>query len=171
MPNNAQDQRPSAEHLKQFIPFIPLATRYVAKNVSAHEVDDIIQDSLVRILAAQSSSVIQHPKAYLMMVVRTVIIDYLRHSSSIHLRDHCELTDSNHPVDAINPCRVLIGKQDFAQFTARFNALPSRTREILFAVRVEGLAMKAAAERFGVCVSTVEKQVARALARLADLSD
>jgi RNA polymerase sigma factor (sigma-70 family) len=158
------------DRLQPFLPFLPLATRYAARKISANEVDDMVQESLLRILAARAGA-ITHPKAYLMMTLRAVIVDHLRHNTSTRRSDHCELTEAHHPVDVINPCRVLIAQQDFAQFKSRFEALPPRTREILFAVRVEGLTMKAAADRFGVCLSTVEKQVARALTQLADPAD
>jgi DNA-directed RNA polymerase specialized sigma24 family protein len=46
--------------------------------------------------------------------------------------------------------------------------LPARTREMLMAVRLEGLSFKATAEEFGVCVSTVEKLISKALVQLAN---
>ena len=153
-----------------FLPFIPIATRYAAKKVSANEVDDIVHDSLLRIMAARPTTTIEHPKAYFMMVVKAVIVDHLRHNASTRRKDHCELTDCHHPVDAINPCRIVMGRQELERFTARLNELPTRSREMLLAVRVEGLSLKAAADRFGVCVSTVEKQISRALARLSEIS-
>lgn len=160
--------RASEESIKAFLPFVPIATRYAARKVAASEVDDVIHDSLVRIMAAHLDTDIHHPKSYLMMVVKTVIVDHLRHDTSTRRKDHCELTDSHHPIDALNPCRIVIGRQELSRFTAKLNALPRRTREMLLAVRVEGLSFKAAAERFDVCVSTIEKQVSKALARLAE---
>lgn len=166
-----QEQTSSTgESIGAFLPYVPIATRYAARKVAANEVDDIIHDSLVRILAARSDAKIQHPKAYLMMVVKTVIVDHLRHDTTTRRNDHCELTDPLHPVDAINPCRILMGRQELDRLTAKLNALPARSREMLLAVRVEGLSIRETAERFGVCVSTVEKQLSRTLARLADAS-
>lgn len=160
----------SPEHgIAAFLPFIPVATRYAARKVSANEVDDIVHDSLLRILAARPGANIEHPKAYFMMVVKAVIVDHLRHDASTRRKDHCELTDCHHPVDSLNPCRIMMGRQELERFTARLNELPTRSREMLLAVRIEGLSLKAAADRFGVCVSTVEKQISRALARLSEV--
>lgn len=160
--------RTAGNGISAFLPYVPVATRYAARKVAANEVDDIVHDALVRIIAARSEAAIVHPKAYLMMVVKAVIVDHLRHDACTRRKDHCELIDSHHPVDAMNPCRIVMGRQELERFTARLAALPARSREMLLAVRVEGLSMKAAAERFGVCISTVEKQITRALARLAD---
>ncbi|HEX4105805.1 MAG TPA: RNA polymerase sigma factor [Rhizomicrobium sp.] len=174
MPDTAiRERRPAApcaarDGIGAFLPFVPVATRYAARKVPANEVDDIIHDSLVRIMAARSEAVIEHPKAYLMMVVKAVIVDHLRHDTSTRRKDHCELSDRHHPIDAINPCRIVMGRQELERFTARLDALPTRSRAMLLAVRVEGLSLKAAAERFDVCISTVEKQISRALARLSE---
>ena len=153
-----------------FLPFIPIVTRYAARKVAAHEVNDIVQDSLVRIMAARSNATIEHPKAYFMMVIKAVIVDHLRHDAIVRRRDHCELTDCHHPIDPLNPCRIVTGRQELERFSERLNKLPARSREMLIAVRVEGLSLKEAAERFGVCMSTVDKQISRTLARLAALS-
>jgi RNA polymerase sigma-70 factor (ECF subfamily) len=153
--------------LALFLPHIPAVRRYAGRKVSASELDDVMQDSLMRILAASSTADILHPKSYLMMVVRAVIVDRMRHDARTLRSSHCELTELHHPADMLSPCDVLVARQDLTRFTAALNALPPRARQMLLAVRVEGVAFKTAAERFGVCVSTVEKQVAKALAHLA----
>lgn len=157
----------SQASISAFLPFIPVAVRYAARKVPSNEVDDIVHDSLVRIMAARSGTAVEHPKAYLLMVVKAVIVDHLRHDATTRRKDHCELTDCYHPVDPINPCRIVMGRQELERFTARLNALPPRTRAILLAVRVEGLSAKAAADRFGVGISAIEKQISRAVARLS----
>jgi RNA polymerase sigma factor (sigma-70 family) len=153
--------------LAPFLPHIPAVRRYAGRKVAACELDDVLQDSLIRILASSSTAEILHPKSYLMMVVRAVIVDRIRQDARTLRSSHCELTEVHHPADLVSPCDVLIARQDLTQFTAALNALPHRAREMLLAVRVEGAPFKAVAERFGVCVSTVEKQVAKALAQLA----
>jgi RNA polymerase sigma factor (sigma-70 family) len=162
--------RSKASALTPFLPHLSAARRYAGRKVAANEVDDIVQDSLVRIMAAQSGAEIQYPKSYLIMVVQAVIVDHLRRDTRTRRKDHLELTDAAHPVDMICPCRIVMGRQELSRFTKELNALPTRTRDMLLAIRVEGLSFKATAERFNVCVSTVEKQVSRALARLAAVS-
>jgi DNA-directed RNA polymerase specialized sigma24 family protein len=75
--------------------------------------------------------------------------------------------DANHPADLLCPCRVVMGRQELREVINRLNAMPQRTRDMLFAIRLEGISFKAAAERYKVSISTVEKQVASALAHLA----
>ena len=159
---------PANSSLAQFLPYLPVATRYAARKVPPNEVDDVVQDSLVRIMSYCLDAQVQHPKSYLIMVVRTVIVDRMRHDTSRHRKDHCELIETHHPVDTLCPCRILAGRQELQNVMDRLNAVPGRTREMLFAIRVEGSTFKATAERYGVSVSTVEKQVSRVLAYLAE---
>ena len=48
---------------------------------------------------------------------------------------------------------------------AMLDELGSRTREIFLAVQLEGLTYAAAAERFGVSVTTVKNHLIRAMTR------
>jgi RNA polymerase sigma factor (sigma-70 family) len=159
---------PSAMVLAPYLPHIPAVRRYLARKAAPSDIDDIMQDCLMRIMVAKPEADVQYPKSYLIMVARAVIVDRLRHDTRTLRKSHCEMTDIYHPVDMITPCRIVIGRQDLSRLTSSLNAMPARTRDMLLAVRVEGLSFKATAERFGVCVSTVEKRVSRALAQLAD---
>ena len=153
--------------LAQFLPHLPIASRYAARKLRPDEVEDVIQDCLLRIMNHGDKAQILHPKSYLMMVVRAAIVDRLRHETARQRKNHCELVDANHPVDALSPCRILIGRQELRSLIDRLQTLPGRTRDMLLAIRVEGISFKAAADRYQVSVSTVEKQVASALAYLA----
>jgi RNA polymerase sigma factor (sigma-70 family) len=153
--------------LAQFLPHLPAVSRYAARKVRPNEVEDVIQDCLLRIMNHGDRTQILHPKSYLMMVARAAIVDRLRHETARQRKNHCELVEANHPVDALSPCRILIGRQELRSLIDRLQMLPERTRDMLLAIRVEGISFKAAADRYQVSVSTVEKQVASALAYLA----
>jgi RNA polymerase sigma factor (sigma-70 family) len=153
--------------LSPFYPHLAAATRYAARKVRPDEVEDVIQDSLLRIVSHCREIKVHHPKSYLMMVVRTVIVDRMRYETTRRLNDHCELLDDYHPADVLCPCRILTGRQELESAIGRLNAMPKRAREMLLAVRIEGASFKATAERYKVSISTVEKQVAAALAFLA----
>lgn len=153
--------------LSPFLPHLAAATRYAARKVRHDEVEDVMQDSLLRIISHCRETNIHHPKSYLMMVVRTVIVDRMRYETTRRRSDHCELADAYHPADVLCPCRILTGRQELENTIGRLNAMPKRARDMLLAVRLEGASFKATAERYKVSVSTVEKQVASALAFLA----
>jgi len=158
---------PQNAFLAPFLPHLAAATRYVARKVRPDEVEDIIQDSLLRIVTHCREIQVHHPKSYLMMVVRTAIVDRKRYETTRRLSDHCELVDAYHPADILCPCRILTGRQELETAIERLNAMPKRTRDMLLAVRLEGASFKVTAERYKVSISTVEKQVASALAFLA----
>lgn len=153
--------------LSPFFPHLAAATRYAARKVRPDEVEDVVQDSLLRIISHCRETKVHHPKSYLMMVVRAVIVDRMRYETARRFNDHCELVDAYHPADDLCPCRILTGRQELKSAINRLNAMPKRAKEMLLAVRLEGATFKATAKRYKVSVSTVEKQVASALAFLA----
>jgi RNA polymerase sigma factor (sigma-70 family) len=156
------------EFLSQILPFVPLATRYVARKIPAADVDDVIQESLLRVMNSSRDADVRHPKSYFFTVVKAVIVDRGRHEAVRHRKDHCEMNEAYHPVDPICPCRVLEAKQSLLRVMARLDAVPGRSRDMVLAVRLEGLTFREVAKRHNVSLSTVEKQVASVLAQLAE---
>lgn len=171
---NAKSRRARADmeaSLKLVQTHIPFARRFAARKVCAADVDDVIQDSLLRVMNADCGAEILHPKSYFITIVKTVIIDQVRRETARHRRDHQQLMEVHHPVDPLCPSRTLAGKQSLAKVIARLDTLPARSREIILAIRLAGQSFKAVAEQHDVSLSTVEKDVARTLSKLSQALD
>ncbi len=65
------------------------------------------------------------------------------------------------------PEHVLIVEQELNRVATALTRLGERTRDIFLLVRLEGMKQGAVAEMLGVSVSTVEKELVKALAHLA----
>ena len=167
MLTGAPGSQSRTEELGEFWPYLPLLREFIAKRTSADEIEDIVQESLIRIWSRKGATPIKHPKSYLVRVARAVIIDHSRSDRVRHRNHHCELEDRHHPSDPLSPCRILLGREELEIFMERFNRLPLRTRDILTAIRVDGHSFKSVAEKYGVTISAIEKQVAGALQVLA----
>jgi RNA polymerase sigma factor (sigma-70 family) len=67
---------------------------------------------------------------------------------------------------AFDPERIEVGRSTLAALMAQLMELPRRTREIFILYRVENVARRNIAQAYGLSISTVEKEVARATAYL-----
>jgi RNA polymerase sigma factor, sigma-70 family len=145
---------------------------YFRRRVDGHEVDDLVQDVMLRIHNRRATDAVRNPISFVFQTAANVLQDRRRRDAARRRGAHTTLEDSFHPLDEVTPDRVLQGKEDVARVMEALGELPPRTRAALMLVRFEGLSYKAAAQLLGVSVSAVEKQVAKALqvvaARLQD---
>jgi len=153
---------------RQVLPLVPELRGYLRRQVAAHDVEDVIQDVLLRLARRDEPAELETPKRYLYQVARAAIIDRHRRDVSRHAAQHCDLSEVNQPVDAISPLRVLEGREDVRAARAVIAAMPARRREILVAVRLEGCNLKTVAARYGISTSAVEKHLTRAMHDLCD---
>jgi RNA polymerase sigma-70 factor (ECF subfamily) len=67
--------------------------------------------------------------------------------------------------DAPGAQRIVEGRSDLALLKSAMAALPARQRSILLASRLDGLTRQEIADRFGISVSMVEKELKKAQER------
>jgi len=136
---------------------------FVERRVAASDVDDVVQDVLLRMHRSLHSVADDErfgPWAY--QVARSAIVDHYRKSA-------------RHPWAAeVAPEAAALGEDDdrtveqqMAAYVAWFVAmLPSPYREALTLTELEGLTQKEAAEMLGVSVSGMKSRVQRGRERL-----
>ena len=133
----------------------------------ADDVDDLVQDVLIRLAVRGDGDAIERPEAYLMRTASNVWRDYLRKART-HAEDaHDEYLEERHAHADHGPSEALEGRQSIEALLAALNELPERTRQVFVLCRVEGMRQKSVAKRLGVSVSAVEKHMIKAIAHLA----
>ena len=130
------------------------------------DAEDVAQDACVRALRVAQPDAVRRPAYYLLRIIGNLFVD-LRRSKQREAALFQPLTDvERNPGDAIDPERILAGKQELEHVLAAIGALPTRCREAFTLHRFHGLSYAAVARRMGVSTSTVEKQIAEAMRRL-----
>lgn len=148
--------------------YIPALKAYIARNgVNPAQVDDLVQDVMLRLHARRQGGAIENIEGYLFRAASNAITDNARRDKVRHVRAHQELTEIEHPVEECSPERVLMGKEDVACAAAALQELPERTRDAFLMQRFEELPYGEIARRMGISVSAVEKHVAKALLHIA----
>ena len=147
----------------------PALRRYFSKRADQHaDVEDLVQEVLVRLAVRGDCDTIEQPEAYLMRTATNVWRDFLRKKKT-HAQDAHEEYIEGYLLEENGPARELEGRESVHAVLAALAALPQRTRQVFVLCRVEGIRQRNVAKRLGVSVSAVEKHMIRAIAHLASV--
>ena len=126
---------------------------------------DIVHEAFLRIArVSRQSTLLDRPQAYLRRIAANLLKDRDRvdgcRSASLHVVADDAVMPSVDPHKQLE-CRDMLRRIDAAMLR-----LPEKTRHIFIAHRIEGLSYAEIAERTGLTVTGVEKQMSKALAAL-----
>lgn len=152
--------------------------RWFAKEVHAHEgrlkaylrgvfpgvrdVDDLVQESYVRVWLRQTRQPIASVRAFLFKVARHLALNALRHERASPFLAVTETAVSRVVEDKPGPADQACTDEELALLFAAIDALPARCREVYILRKLRGLSQKQIAEQLGISEQTVETQIVRA---------
>jgi len=161
------EKKTGAALLELFWPHVPLLRKYLRRRVPVSDLEDVLQDVLLSIVRRASADAVAHPKCYLFQAAQAALIDRHRRQTTRRTACHCQLDESDHPVDDISPLRILLARDDVQAVEETLRQLPERTQEILVAMRIEGSSLKTLASRYNISTSAIEKHVTKAAKALS----
>lgn len=124
------------------------------------DVDDLVQESLARVLKARETLTIRSPRALLFATARNLACDAVRRQRVVAFEPITEELDPVVFADNTDIVATVSKQQELELLTEAIQALPDRCRRI-FTLRVAyGLNHRQIAEMLKVSLSTVEKQTA-----------
>jgi RNA polymerase sigma-70 factor (ECF subfamily) len=132
------------------------------------EAEDLAHDVFVR-LAGVPLEQLRCADAYIFEVAANLLRDRARRwkvRSDYAATQLAAVDAAQLETHALDPERIEAARRSLAALVARLMELPKRTREIFILYRIENVARRNIAQAFGLSVSTVEKEVARATAYL-----
>jgi RNA polymerase sigma factor (sigma-70 family) len=142
--------------------------RYFRKRgVREEDAEDAVQEVFVRLSRRLGLAEIDRIEGYLFETAANVAIDVQRHNRVRHFESHVAYDDSQHGRPECSCEAVFEGQQAIEQLLLALRELPDRTRTIFILARLEDMKQSEIAERLGISVSAVEKQLTKGLAYLA----
>lgn len=158
-------------------------TRWFAREVQPHEpmlraylqrefptlpdVDDIVQESHLRLLRAHEKSPIKSGKAYLFTVARNVAFGLFRRQRVQSRVTESEVLEIDFAEAAGDAAESASRHQEFQLAVDAIEHLPGRCREIVILRALRGLSHKEIAEKLHLSEQTVRVQVARGMKKCA----
>jgi RNA polymerase sigma-70 factor (ECF subfamily) len=164
MDTSEQDRASHAALAREAGPVRRWLTAYFRRRVrNDDEIDDLVQDVFVRIVARDSPEPVGHLGGYVLKTAASVLADRARRRASRHADLHVAFDADRHGDEELNPERVLGGKEDLNAAAAALLSLPERTRTVFLLCRLEGCRHRDVAAQLGISISAVEKHMVKAI--------
>ena len=120
------------------------------------DVDDVVQESYLRVWKAQATQPIQSAKAFLFKVARHVALDLLRRNRNSPIDALGDLTALRVIEDRLDAADALTAQEKLDLLADAVVALPPRCREVILLHKIKGLPQKEVAAHLGLSERTVE---------------
>lgn len=142
-------------------------SRMVSKIVPPDDVDDIVQETYLRLRRVIVSQEIRNPRSYLYQTARNLALDSIKkaaNSRSVEWHD-----DAPYAATISDPVAHRVDStESFEHFCDSVQRLPQRARHVFILKKVYGYSQREIAAELDISESTVEKHVALAVRRCAD---
>lgn len=143
--------------------------RMVSRLVPPKEIEDIVQETYVRICQLDNHDSIQQPKSFLMKTARNLAFDHLKKAetrlaegvedeSAYHVSQEREIDDT---------FEQAASSEEFGHFCEAVRQLPVQCRRVFVLKKVYGYSQKEIARELEISESTVEKHIAQGFKRCA----
>ena len=144
--------------------------RMVSRIVPPKEIEDIVQETYVRICQMDKREPVEQHKSFLMKTARNLAYDHLKKAET-RLADGVE-TECDFDVESLANAHdevfeSVASKEEFANFCEAVRQLPVQCRRVFVLKKVYGYSQKEIAKEMNLSESTVEKHIAVGFKRCA----
>lgn len=153
----------------EVLPIEPALTRFLRRNWrDAEEIEDIRQEVYARMLNGARRAFPEHTSSYLFMVARNLLINRAKRERVVSFDLVADLDDVHRDIDFLAAERELMARDTLRRVQSGMSELPPRCREVVRLRKLEGLSTREAAERMGVGLHTIERQLTLGMRALTD---
>lgn len=138
--------------------------RYFEKRgVRRMDLEDAVQEVFTRLARREGYAEVGGLQEYLFETASSVSADYHKHwSRGRRAGIHDEYDDQLHAVEDFSPERIHAGREELKALYTALLELPERNRHIFVLFRFERMRKSEIAQRVGLSLSAVEKNLVRA---------
>ena len=160
-----QDAESAGWFENQILPHDAELRNFLHKIAPPGLVDDLVQETYIRVLKARTVSVVRSPRGLLFAIARNAARDTYRKSAISRTIQVAEIEEIGVLDDARDSAELTCVHQELSILEAAILSLPPRCREVLMLRKLEGLSHGEIASRLGITVHTVEAQLTNGLRR------
>ncbi|MGE8288774.1 MAG: RNA polymerase sigma factor [Stenotrophomonas sp.] len=147
--------------------YTALKQRLVRRLGNRELAGDALHDTWLRLNGAGDIDAVRDPASYLTRMAVNIAIDVQRRNSRMLSGAEIDALLDGVADPAPEPARAFEVHSDLTGLMELLDRMPARRRAVALLVHAEGLTQKAAAQRLGVSLRTVEYELQKAHQRLA----
>lgn len=165
-PKHPEQARWFAEEVQ---PHEPALRRWL-RNIfpSLPDVDDIVQESYVRMIRAKEEGKVNYAKAYLFTTARNFVLDLFRRNKVVTIEPVADLAELSVFDEGQSAAESASKQQELEMLAEAVRALPERCRQVLTLRLLYGLSHKEIASRLHISSHTVKAQLAKGMRRCVE---
>ncbi len=162
-------KKTSDQITEAFLGYKRALAKMLARFVQPSDVEDIIQDTWVRVAQAELKQEIDHPKSFMYRTAKHLAIDHLKRAdnrltSSLEEHDFDAMAESSFDSTFLD----VEASKKFEHFCNALRTLPQNCRRAFILKKVYGFSQREIAAYMNVTESAVEKHIAKGLLRCSD---
>lgn len=151
-----------------FLSFRKHLANAVSSIVPPKEIEDIVQETYVRVCQIENPDTIRHPRSFMLTTARNLAFDYIkrseyRYSQSTDMDGELNVSEFDHLED--ETYQQVAGREDFSNFCEAVRLLPVQCRKVFVLKKVYGYSQREIAIELEISESTVEKHIALGMKR------
>jgi RNA polymerase sigma factor (sigma-70 family) len=154
---------------EEVLPLERALTSFIQRNWrTASDVKDLRQDIYERALAGARAELPTHTRQYLFTVARNHLINGAKRAQVVSIELVADMSLLESELEEFGTERHLDARDELRRAQLGLDQLPPRCREVVWLRKVEGLTTRETADRLGVGIDTVEKQITQGMRALVD---
>lgn len=135
---------------------------------TALDLDDVLQESYLRILRSHKDKPVKAPKAFLFATARNIALNMVRASAVRGSGDFDKIEDMEILDDGEAIQETVARNQELEALTSAIQALPRKCRQIFTLCKVYGLSPKEISEELSLSLPTIYRQLSIGVDKCAD---
>lgn len=132
-----------------------------------HDIDDVIQEAIMRVLRAHEQGEIRTPKAFFFATARNLILGGHRKSVREGQFGLAEFDELNVLDEGADVTAEVAHAEELELLTQAIQSLPTRCRQIITLRKIYGMSQNEIAQELGISINTVETQGTIGMHKLA----
>ncbi len=132
------------------------------------DVEDVVQESYLRIWRARARQPIESARAFLFQVARRVALDWVRKERNSPVAAVSEVVYLRAATEAPSAIDAVSLREKITLLADALVALPPRSRQIVMLCKFEGRLRRDVAEELGISEKTVDEHLWRGIKRIED---